>query len=534
MPLLIRVTLVLGLLAYGAIGAITFAQQTAPRDVAANRPFTVSGRVVSDDLGAPLRRVRITVRGDEGVEPVFTDDLGRFQILMPAASEGSLRITKSGFAPLYANRLSAVSAGTDLVLRMIKAASISGLVLDRLGVPAVGVRVRVQRIATNTAQPEGGPAQFATDTDDLGEFRVGNLPAGRYAVSAGGPQGGRGGGGGGRGGPPEPGARGGRGRGATAETVAAGGQGTNTLPEIGAAGGRGRGAPPDAAAQAGRGRGGRGGRGAEVISADASMVDLGPGQAAMIPVVFEPPATSVPPSAAVQPQQTATATRTGVVRGRVFAPDTTPLKGASVQLTSLDGGGSSRSAVSDANGRFEITGVAAGRFRMRASKTGFAPVEYGQSRAMQQGRTITVAEGQRVQGIDVTMPRGSVITGALVDAWGEPVEGATMQILAGPLRRRPNDGPACHQRSNPPHGRSRVLPSLWFAARNLLCGRGRRRRRPASRQGSRGGRGRSRLLPRHRHHRRGHDRSAGHRSGCVWGGHGVQSSSPRTDSGPRA
>ncbi len=157
------------------------------------------------------------------------------------------------------------------------------------------------------------------------------------------------------------------------------------------------------------------------------------GQDATIPVVFEPPPTPGVFDTALEALRTrigATAERTatGVVRGRVLTADSIAVKGVTVQLTAIDGGGTSRSAVTDANGRYEMTGVSAGRFRLRASKTGFAPVEFGQTRAMQQGRTITVADGQRVLGIDVKMPRASVVTGTLVDAWGEPVENARMQV----------------------------------------------------------------------------------------------------------
>ena len=99
-----------------------------------------------------------------------------------------------------------------------------------------------------------------------------------------------------------------------------------------------------------------------------------------------------------------------------------------MELNSADGAAGRRSATSDATGRYEISALAAGRFQLRVSKTGLASVEYGQSRSLQQGRIITVAEGQRVQRIDVTMPRGGAVTGAVVDGSGEPFEGIGVQV----------------------------------------------------------------------------------------------------------
>ena len=182
MGLTIRATFVLALLAHVDPAV---AQQTAPRDVASNRSLAIRGRVISDDMSAPLRRVRIALRGDDEAEPTFTDDEGRFQIVLSGPAEGGLRITKAGFAPLFVSRPSLESADADFMLRMVKAASISGLVMDRLGAPAVGVHVRMQRTSGSGTQATTGPAQFTTETDDLGEFRVGNLPAGRYEVWAG-------------------------------------------------------------------------------------------------------------------------------------------------------------------------------------------------------------------------------------------------------------------------------------------------------------------------------------------------------------
>jgi hypothetical protein len=118
----------------------------------------------------------------------------------------------------------------------------------------------------------------------------------------------------------------------------------------------------------------------------------------------------------------------GSIEGRILSADGAPVRGASVQVTSVSGEGRRLGVTSDATGRYQLTNLSPGRFTLRVSKSGFPSVDYGQSRALQAGREITVAEGQRVQRIDVTMPRSALVSGTIVDAWGEPVEGVRVQV----------------------------------------------------------------------------------------------------------
>jgi protocatechuate 3,4-dioxygenase beta subunit len=47
---------------------------------------------------------------------------------------------------------------------------------------------------------------------------------------------------------------------------------------------------------------------------------------------------------------------------------------------------------------------------------------------MQQGRTLAVRAGERLERIDLAFPRGGVITGAVVDEGGEPLEGISVHV----------------------------------------------------------------------------------------------------------
>ena len=75
-------------------------------------------------------------------------------------------------------------------------------------------------------------------------------------------------------------------------------------------------------------------------------------------------------------------------------------------------------ARTDAEGRFRFAGVAAGRHILRAGAPGYTlpgDTTFGLS-----GRTITVAEGEKVEGIALALVRGSVITGRVTTAAGRP------------------------------------------------------------------------------------------------------------------
>ena len=69
-----------------------------------------------------------------------------------------------------------------------------------------------------------------------------------------------------------------------------------------------------------------------------------------------------------------------------------------------------------------------GDYRLIVSRAGYAPVEYGQTRALEQGRTLTVREGSRCDRVDVAFQSGGVITGRVVDMAGEPIEGLLVEV----------------------------------------------------------------------------------------------------------
>jgi len=88
-----------------------------------------------------------------------------------------------------------------------------------------------------------------------------------------------------------------------------------------------------------------------------------------------------------------------------------------------------QSVSSDASGHFVISGLPAGKYRLRVEANRFAAQSYGESRFGGRGKDVEVAAGQHVTGLDVRLIPCGVITGAVHDEAGDPVEGAMMQAI---------------------------------------------------------------------------------------------------------
>ncbi len=121
-------------------------------------------------------------------------------------------------------------------------------------------------------------------------------------------------------------------------------------------------------------------------------------------------------------------TGTGVIRGRVVASDTgTPIRRAQVRINSPDIG--AKTALTDAQGRYEFKELPASRFNLNVTKSGFVMMQFGQNRPFEPGRPIELAEGQLLEKADVSLPRGSVLAGRVVDEFGEPVADANVSAM---------------------------------------------------------------------------------------------------------
>ena len=71
----------------------------------------------------------------------------------------------------------------------------------------------------------------------------------------------------------------------------------------------------------------------------------------------------------------------------------------------------------------------AGRYTVSASKAGYVTIQYGQRRPFEQGTPVVVADAATVQRLDITLQRGAVIAGRIVDEAGEPVAQIGVQAM---------------------------------------------------------------------------------------------------------
>jgi hypothetical protein len=130
---------------------------------------------------------------------------------------------------------------------------------------------------------------------------------------------------------------------------------------------------------------------------------------------------------------------TAVLRGQIVTADNgSPIRRAQVRVMSPDAR-EGRVATTDAQGRFEIRELPAGRYTMTASKGGFVPLQFGQRRPSESGTPIELGDGQTVDKITIALPRGSVLGGRVTDEFGEPVANASVSAwryaFAGGTRR---------------------------------------------------------------------------------------------------
>jgi Carboxypeptidase regulatory-like domain len=162
-------------------GVMAQAQTDATQE---QKPAVVSGVVTNSLTGEPLAHAHVRLdlftqqKGSRYGAITAVD--GRFAIKAIAAGHYQLTVERRGFGALAGeeeNRknldLKAGEQITDLVLRMVPDAVISGRVLDANGVPME--QVAVEAVAGRT---------YSTLTDDRGEFRIGGLRPGRYLVKA--------------------------------------------------------------------------------------------------------------------------------------------------------------------------------------------------------------------------------------------------------------------------------------------------------------------------------------------------------------
>ena len=127
------------------------------------------------------------------------------------------------------------------------------------------------------------------------------------------------------------------------------------------------------------------------------------------------------PMVQLPPRDQAPAVGTSRIRGRVIAEGSgRPLRRANVRLSS-PGIRDSRSATTDQEGRFEFVDLPAASYNLVATRSGYVQMGYKQTRPNSPPQPLVLGANQTLERVDIALPLGGVITGRVLDEYGEPV-----------------------------------------------------------------------------------------------------------------
>lgn len=117
------------------------------------------------------------------------------------------------------------------------------------------------------------------------------------------------------------------------------------------------------------------------------------------------------------------------IAGVVVTTDETP-QPVRRAIVTLSGGplALSLNAITDDDGRFELTEVPAGRFTISASRASYVTIAYDASAPGRVGVPLVVEAGQPMTGIRLLLARGAAIAGTVRDTDGEPIPGALVRL----------------------------------------------------------------------------------------------------------
>jgi uncharacterized surface anchored protein len=136
-------------------------------------------------------------------------------------------------------------------------------------------------------------------------------------------------------------------------------------------------------------------------------------------------------------QEQSNSSNTGSIRGTVIDTKTSqPLNGAAVSLHGLQSAGAWNSATTAADGSFTFRGLAAGRYQLSATHTGYLDSSRGQRRAAEQGNgvMITISAGQEIDDVVVRLTPTGVISGRIINEREEAMPGVYVQTMKASYR----------------------------------------------------------------------------------------------------
>jgi uncharacterized protein (DUF2141 family) len=148
----------------------------------------------------------------------------------------------------------------------------------------------------------------------------------------------------------------------------------------------------------------------------------------VVALLAMPAAAQVTPTRDAPPPSQTPAVGTAVVAGTVtLAGSMQPARRVRVNLSGAELRGG-RSVITDDQGQFSFTALPPGRYNLSATKPGHVSVTYGQVRPGRPGTPIQLSDGQKFRA-DLQIPKGSVITGVVLDEYGEPAPQTQVRVM---------------------------------------------------------------------------------------------------------
>ena len=156
----------------------------------------ISGIVISDDdAQRPVRRVRVTCAGgDAGNATAVTDDHGRFQFPGLRAGRYTLAATKDAWVPTTYGAKGPRRPGSSIpitdgqkahvVIKMLRGSVVTGVVLDPANQPLSQASVSAMRYVLQNGERRLVAEGAGGTTDDRGVYRIYSLPPGDYVIRA--------------------------------------------------------------------------------------------------------------------------------------------------------------------------------------------------------------------------------------------------------------------------------------------------------------------------------------------------------------
>jgi protocatechuate 3,4-dioxygenase beta subunit len=172
------------------VAATSPSQTDAPTEA---QKQSVQGKVVEAKSGQPIRKVNIEVAGGSGQSfgrySATTIEDGTFTIENLKPGRYTVTLERTGFAQTATSRAQATltlqpgQSLSGLVFKMQAAGVIAGKIVDIDGDPMAGASVSAAMTGTVARGAERDRMSYAA-TNDLGEYRIGNLRPGKYLISA--------------------------------------------------------------------------------------------------------------------------------------------------------------------------------------------------------------------------------------------------------------------------------------------------------------------------------------------------------------